>query len=205
VDTEAAPQSRLPPERVLAERFGVSRGLLRRGLAALESEGRIWRHVGQGTFVGQRPPAEPQALRFITRQTSPAEVMEVRLLVEPQMAGLAAIRWGQGDLDRIRSCLGRSESARNLSEFEFWDGQLHAAIAAAARNSLLSAVFDGINAIREERIWGQLKQASFTPTRRGGYMHEHRAIVDAIADRNAEASTRVMREHLERIRQHMFG
>jgi len=48
-------QSRLPPERELAVLLGVSRSGLREGLEILEAEGRIWRHVGKGTFVGPRP------------------------------------------------------------------------------------------------------------------------------------------------------
>ena len=86
------PQSRLPPERDLARQLAVSRMALRVGLERLEAEGRIWRHVGQGTFVGARPEMPPKRLSFITANTSPAEVLEARLAIEPQIARMAALR-----------------------------------------------------------------------------------------------------------------
>ncbi|MCK5444854.1 MAG: winged helix-turn-helix transcriptional regulator, partial [Rhodospirillaceae bacterium] len=51
-DKELAPQSKLPPERQLCEELGISRGELRKALSLLEAEGKIWRHVGRGTFAG---------------------------------------------------------------------------------------------------------------------------------------------------------
>ena len=79
------PQSRLPPERDLAQQLSVSRMALRAGLERLEAEGRIWRHVARGTFVGKRPEVAPKALSFITMNTSPAEVLEARLTIEPRL------------------------------------------------------------------------------------------------------------------------
>ena len=89
------PQSRLPSERELAKQLAVSRMSLRTGLERLEADGRIWRHVGQGTFVGPRPEMPPKQLGFITANTSPAEVLEARLtdLTEapPRVGELAAL------------------------------------------------------------------------------------------------------------------
>ena len=85
-------QGRLPAERVLAEEFGVSRSTLRNSLGVLEAEGRIWRHVGRGTFVGERPSVDAPALSALVNQTHPEEVMEVRLALEPRIASLAARR-----------------------------------------------------------------------------------------------------------------
>ena len=83
--------ARLPPERQLAEELGVSRGTLRHALADLEAEGLIWRHVGRGTFIGNRPVDTVQDLSEVTRRTNPAGVMEARLSLEPELARLAAL------------------------------------------------------------------------------------------------------------------
>src|SRR5258705_12891776 len=70
--------SRLPPERQLTEDLELSRSALREGLEVLEARGRIWRHVGRGTFVGNRPLETPASLSVITSRTSPTEGLEVR-------------------------------------------------------------------------------------------------------------------------------
>src|SRR5215470_17906506 len=97
-------QSRLPPERELSVLLGVSRSGLREGLEILEAEGRIWRHVGKGTYVGPRPLEGASGLDLITAITSPAEVLEVRLLVEPLIARLAAMRATAPATPRRGSC-----------------------------------------------------------------------------------------------------
>ena len=81
--------ARLPPESQLAEELGVSRGTLRHALADLEAEGLIWRHVGRGTFIGNRPVDTVQDLSAVTRRTNPAVVMEARLSLEPEPPQLA--------------------------------------------------------------------------------------------------------------------
>ncbi|HEX6980410.1 MAG TPA: GntR family transcriptional regulator, partial [Alphaproteobacteria bacterium] len=152
---------RLPPERVLSARLGVSRGTLRRALEVLEAEGKIWRHVGRGTFAGARPPVV-EADGAVTRFTNPAEVMEVRRIVEPSMAALAAIRASANDISVMENCLRKGEAATTTSAFEMWDGMLHRTIATAARNTLLLSLFNAVNAVRGDQVWGQLKDASLT-------------------------------------------
>src|SRR5919112_2020505 len=75
---------RLPPERELAERFGISRAELRKALAVMEAEGGVKRHVGRGTFLpgSELVQALPLAVDIASR-TSPPEAMQVRLIVEP--------------------------------------------------------------------------------------------------------------------------
>ena len=93
-------------------RSSVSRGTLRKALADLEVEGLIWRHVGRGTFVGNRPVETVQDLGEVTRRiANPAGVMEARLSLEPELARLAALHATPADLDELAKCVRQSREA----------------------------------------------------------------------------------------------
>jgi DNA-binding FadR family transcriptional regulator len=196
--------TRLPPERVLCRELGLSRSALRGALGVLEGEGRIWRHVGRGTFYGPRPPVPQEGVALLARRTHPEEVMEARLVLEPQIAALAAKRATLDDLREIDRCLAKSRVAKDIATFELWDSALHQAIARAANNTLLYGLFEAINSIRERRIWGQLKVASQTPERLETYHAQHTACAEAIRDRDPDAASAAMRTHLETVRANMF-
>lgn len=198
-------QGRLPPERVLAEEFGVSRSTLRSALGTLEAEGKIWRHVGRGTFVGERPSIDAPALSAVVNQTHPEEVMEVRLVLEPRIAALAARRATAADIAAMDRCVRKADTATDVATFELWDGAFHRAIATGAHNTLLLALFDAVNAIRQEAIWGRLKEASLTTKRQRIYNRQHRACVEAIRDRDATTAEHHMIAHLEAVQNNMFG
>lgn len=198
----AAGETRLPPERELAAQLKISRGTLRQVLDELEAEGLIWRHVGQGTFIGTRQPAVKRSR--ITRFTNPDEVMEARLLLEPRLAAMAAFRASAEDVARMEYCLRKSEAAGTTASFELWDGRLHRAIAEAARNHMLLALFDHLNAVRDDDLWGRLKTASFNRPRKLGYMAQHRDLVDAIRQRNAASAEKIMQAHLDGVRRDLL-
>lgn len=199
---DAAGESRLPPERDLAASLKISRGTLRRALDLLEAEGVLWRHVGQGTFIGNRP-ATPRP-GPVTRFTNPDEVMEARLMLEPRLAAMAAFRASAEDVARMDYCLRKSEAAATTATFELWDSRLHRAIAEAARNRMLLALFDHLNAVRDEDLWGRLKKATVNRSRKTGYMSQHRQLVDAIRKRDAAASERIMQAHLDGVRRDLM-
>jgi DNA-binding FadR family transcriptional regulator len=198
-------QARLPPERQLAEEFSVSRSTLRKALEIMEAEGLIWRHVGRGTFAGQKPPIEAPALAALVNQTHPEEVMEVRMVLEPRLCALAARRSTASDLEEMDRCLRKGEAATDIAAFELWDGAFHRSIAVGARNALFLALFDAVNVIRGEAIWGRLKEASLTPDRQRIYIDQHRRCIQAIRDRNAAKAEQFMTTHLELVRSNMFG
>lgn len=199
-----APGGRLPAERDLAHAFGVSRGTLRKALLALEREGRIWRRVGQGTFTGTAHLGVPDDLTALIRETSPTEVLEVRAVLEPRIAALAALRATPSDLREMEACVAHSEHASEVGAFEQWDSRLHRLIASSARNAMLLGLFDAVNAARQGELWGRLKAASLTPERRRVYSREHARLVAAIRDRDTERAERLMGEHLATVRRHLL-
>ena len=193
-----AGSGRLPAERELALRHGLSRTAVRRWLDELERDGTVTRHVGRGTFVQDAPAAQEDS-------TSPAEIMSVRLLLEPQLLALAVASATATDLEVLRRCLRESEASVSFEEFERWDARLHAGIAAATHNSLLIRLFETMNEARNHPLWGSAKRRSFTEARRREYEQDHRELVDAIADRHAAEAAAVMRRHLLRIRGALLG
>lgn len=197
--------ARLPPERQLAEDLGVSRGTLRRALADLEAEGLIWRHVGRGTFVGDRPVDTVQDLTDVTRRTNPAGVMEARLALEPELARLAAVHATPADLDELAECVSESRAAGDWRSYEYWDNRLHRAVAQAAANIVLLALFDGLNTIRRTVTWGRLRRFSACPDPTHHSFAEHDRLVGAIAERDAMAAAEAMRQHLRSVRDHLLA
>ncbi|MDR6204208.1 MAG: FadR/GntR family transcriptional regulator [Paraburkholderia graminis] len=208
---------KLPAERELSEEFGASRGAVRRVLADLKGRGFITQVVGSGTFVLPQKDVAAAAVRVEAQnaqvmhgaqevvQTSPAELMEARLLIEPLMPGLIVRYATAADFARMVECIERSEAAQSIEEFEKWDGELHKTFALATHNSFFLRVLELTNEVREQGEWGRLKRKSLTAERRAEYEAQHRAIVDALRDRDADLACELLTGHLKQIRHNLFG
>jgi DNA-binding FadR family transcriptional regulator len=191
---------RLPPERELATRIGIGRRALRRALEVMEAEGRIWRQQGKGTFLGSRPAHTPTDLADLTKRTHPLEVMDVRLEIEPALARLAAMRASNGDIERLLLLAEKTAATSDADGRELWDSALHRTIAEAAGNSLLLAIFDIVDRIRQDTTWRLLRERARSGERQQIYVEQHRRVIAAIAQREAHAAEQAMREHLELVR-----
>ena len=194
---------RLPPERELAATYGLARNTVRRALAQLDD--RLLRITGRGTYVKGLPGGSGNQFLGKLREASPADVLEVRLIIEPQAASIAAHRANAEDLAEIKQMLRRSVSAMGLAEFEHWDAGLHLAIFRATKNALLIDYCEAINAARNQPHWYRLKQRSLTEARRQQYNGDHSAIVAALLQRDAEAARRLLHGHLTRVRDNMLS
>jgi DNA-binding FadR family transcriptional regulator len=200
------PGAKLPTERELVRRFALPRNAVRRTLAQLEAEGAITRHVGRGTFLATR--ASPGAGEFAldsVAHTSPAELMDARLRLEPALAELIVIHATPTDFERMETCLERAERAATLDEFELWDAALHQALASATHNRFVVRVVDMVTAVRQQAEWGKLKDRIVTPERRIRYQREHRSIVQALKERDAERARLAILGHLQHARRNLFG
>lgn len=196
---------KLPPERELSQRFAISRGSVRRVLADLRTRGLIVQSVGSGTFVADGA----QDLARTTDpapgiHTSPAELMEARLLIEPLMPALIVRNANAGDFARMQQCLEEGEAAASMEAFEHWDGELHKSFAEATHNSFFLQILELTNRVREQGEWGRLKRRSLTPERREQYQRQHRAIVEALKDRDASQARDFLLGHLEQIQRNLF-
>jgi DNA-binding FadR family transcriptional regulator len=195
-----AHNDRLPPERELVRLFGVTRTELRKALAALEGDGLIWRHVGRGTFIGARPVRNLEDMAFLGQLASPAQVLEARLAIEPELARLATLHGTKADFDRIRSCSQRARDAIDWRSYEAWDNKLHLAVASATRNKLLYHLFETLNVVRRSIVWRQARATAGPPPDHFSF-DQHDAIAAAIEAQDPAAAAGAMRDHLRSVRE----
>ena len=196
--------SRLPPERTLCKELGTTRTELRKALAVLEAEGQIWRHVGRGTFIGARPVLNLSDVEYLSGRTTPAQMMESRLAIEPQLARLAALHGTQADFAEMRLCNRRCRAAREWRVYEAWDNKFHRAVAAATHNTLLVSLFDTLNTVRRSTVWGQLRSTTLPPADHASF-REHDALYEAVAGRDPDLAAEHMRIHLRSVRDRVLS
>jgi DNA-binding FadR family transcriptional regulator len=188
--------SKLPTERELATELGQTRHAVRRALDRLESEGKIWRHVGRGTFVGKAPEADPDDVHAMVSHTSPRQIVEARQIFEPQIAAMAAVHATPAQIEAIEDAYRRCSAARNMDTYEVWDEAFHRALVAATGNRMLMALHEVLNRARKDVVWGTLRKALLKPERREFYSSEHGRIVEAIRNRDPVAAGAAMRGHI---------
>ena len=198
---------RIPTERELSDKFGLSRSAVRRVLADMKDKRLITQTVGSGTYVSEQVN---EALAAAANSagvlpTSPAELMSARFVLEPAIVAMVIGSATSLDFARMDECCDRGEAARTLDQFEHWDGMLHEAIADAAHNSFISKVFRLMNQVRAQGEWGSLKRRSASPERRLEYQQEHRALVVALQDRDGARATELCLEHLAHVRRNLLG
>lgn len=194
---------RLPPERRLAGMLGCSRETLRAALDTLEAENLLWRHVGQGTFIGRRPEVPALGDTVAIQASSVAEVMRARLLIEPVIAAEAARLASPEDIEILRACVKQCRQGRDSFVCEQADSRFHTAVAQVARNTVLLAVLGYLSDFRRRSIWQREWDRSY---RRVGveeftrdHSDQHATIVDAIAAGDGHAARSAMQTHLETI------
>lgn len=208
---------RLPTERALSEEFGLGRAVVRRVLQEFKRRRLITQTVGRGTFVaddaglrlaagaGLDTPAELSTVALSGDDVSPAELMAARLAIEPALIEMAVAHATAADFARMDECNRRAEAATVLEDFEFWDAKFHEAVADAAHNGFVARVLRLINEVRSQAAWGALKRRSVTEERRLQYQRDHRALADALRQRDGERARMLCVDHLLRVRANMLG
>ena len=194
---------KLPAERQLASAYGASRTTIRTALDQLEIERLVSRRVGAGTFVNFRPQGDTED---IAELTSPLELIEVRLGIEPNMVRLAVLNATARDIERLAAAMARIEPSSGDSEsFTLWDEEFHQLIAEATRNPLMVWVYRQINAVRTHSQWNAMKDKVLTPGRIAEYNQQHTALYGAIRTRDIEAAVAIVTNHLHYARRQLMG
>ena len=190
------PGDRLPAERELAERLEVSRSSLREAMRALELQGLVVSRPGAGTFVSAESLDTLLSMMSASmnheRETL-NEIFEVRHLLEPQIAVLAAERATTEDIELMEKALDEQEAQISMGETGVQgDTAFHFALAQATRNSALVKVISTIaDILRESR-----DQSLQTPGRPQRSLTSHRHVLDMIRRKDAEGARAAMEYHL---------
>lgn len=203
VDGVYAYRDRLPAERLLAERFRAARGTVRSALQHLEQARLLTREPGRGAFVSYRGFA-PQ--EDIAELTSPLELIDVRVAVEPDMARLAVRHANAQDLKRMRDALERVEGCNGDAEiFSRADEAYHLCLAECTRNPLMLWLYRHINEVRHHTQWNIRKDKILIPEAIEGYNRQHRALYEAIVARDADTAAQILIDHLKQARTDLLG
>lgn len=202
---------RLPTERAWSEQYQISRSTVRNVLAEFKAQGLIAQTVGSGTYVTEKagrlssPVKAPQVVPEAAWQTSPAELMDARMALEPAIIEMVIGNATPADFEQMAECCDRAESATSVEEFEVWDGLFHEVIAQAAHNGFVARLFKLMNQARTQGEWGMLKKRSLTPERRLAYQSEHRALLQALKARDPLQAQALAIEHLVHVRRNLLN
>jgi DNA-binding FadR family transcriptional regulator len=204
-ETELPSSGRLPPERQLAGILGLSRAELRKGLALLEAEGLLWRRVGKGTFLSAPTQRDRPDTISLAHRTSPPEAMQVRMIIEPEVAGLAARCATGAQIARLKALCVEMRKVCAWPDYQQLDVEFHTALAEAAGNSLLAEIHAIVNEVRRSVVWGGLNKRTLGPPPEYHSFAEHESIVAAIEKRNRPAAMEAMRGHLAATEAELLG
>jgi GntR family transcriptional repressor for pyruvate dehydrogenase complex len=196
------PGDQLPAERDLAQRLGVSRTAVREAVKALREKGLVEAYSGRGTFVtdgtSQAARQSFDLMIKIGQQEGSPHLAELRLLLEPGIAALAAQRIKDEDLATMREAVAvMDRSQKDPAAYIEADLDFHLALAEAAGNPLILSLIDSIvGLLREQRM--KIFNVEGGPQR--GQVH-HKNILQAMERRDPEMARSAMRVHLEQVRQ----
>lgn len=196
------PGDQLPAERELAHRFGVSRTAVREAVKALREKGLVEAYSGRGTFITSgTSQAMRQSLDWMIRvgpQDGSIHLAEMRAILEPEIAALAATRVEEQHLSAMREAFQNMDRSReDPVAFIEADLDFHLALAEAAANPLILSLIDSIvGLLREQRM--RIFYVEGGPER--GQYH-HKRILDAVEKHDAEKARNAMRAHLQQVRE----
>lgn len=202
---EWSENGRVPPERDLAIAHGVARNTIRRALNLLRQEGTISRHIGRGTFIEAGEGESLAAVAQRMRGSSPADIMDIRLLLEPSAAAFAATNASAGELAHVEEAHRNAVASADMPTFEHWDAEFHHRIFASSRNALLKEMHSLLRALRNQSPWYEMKKRSFSEERRLRYCVEHGALLDNLLRRDPDGARSAMTDHLVTVRTNLLG
>jgi GntR family transcriptional repressor for pyruvate dehydrogenase complex len=197
---------KLPAERQLVREFGASRVAVREALRALEHRGLV--EVRQGSAGGyfiREMDAGPVVRDFQTLfrlgHVSLAQLVEARVLIEPESARLAALRANEAEVKGVMAALdARAETGAPGRRRRALDAEFHRLVAAAARNPVHGVVIHALTALQSTVMGGR---PDLTAEDDAAIVAAHRAVYEAIAKHDPEAARAAMHAHIIDIEQRL--
>ena len=187
---------RLPAERELAKTLDVGRSTVREAIRALESLGILQARPGEGTFLVANPAdkrPDPFAANLFNSWDNQHKLFEVRMVIEPDLAALAARRATPDHIQRMREILNDQEQlVRQGGNGIKADTTFHFLLAEASGNDILLRIMDGLM----DRLQETREASLNTGGRPLRSLKQHRAILRAVEARDPETAELRMREHI---------
>lgn len=195
---ELSSKERLPPERVLAESYSVARGTVREALNRLAEESLVEIRAGSGTYVTFDPG---ESAGNVILGARPLELIDARFALEPHICRLAVLHARDSDLEELDTLLQTMEASVNdPAAFSSADTAFHSLLAETTNNNLLIWIVSQINSVRSQKEWSNVRRVVLNPETITTYNQQHRAILNAISEREPEKAAISMKEHLESAR-----
>jgi GntR family transcriptional repressor for pyruvate dehydrogenase complex len=202
VEQEFQPGNKLPPERELAKMLNVSRPTVSEAMRLLQHRGLVDRRPGSGTYlIKMRLDALVEPIRrFISfADCSLGDLMQVRELLEPGAAALAAVNATPEDIEILKQRVEAIDSAfqsQDPEKLAVTDSQFHIEVANASGNELLAAITGGISQLVTDWL-EQYTRHVFNEDN----IKAHHLILEAIAERSPDRARQVCASHIQASRQ----
>lgn len=196
---------RLPSETDLSKILGVSRATVREAIVALEVSGVLTVKRNVGAVVQNLSEEIP--LQSITSEAGPFEQIQVRMLLEPEAAYLAAKHRTAQECELMEKAI-EMMVGENQAGFESEEGdmQFHLQIAKASRNSLLTSHIESLWEMRHNgKLWPQLQRSVDVSIMRTRAVFQHMRTLEAIRSQNPDAAKQTMLEHLKSVQEELEG
>lgn len=193
---ELAPGVRLPSERDLAASWGVSRSSVREALHELDAKRLLDRAPGRGTIVRPASDDVREMLRLGDRVTDAEHAAELRLVIEPQIAALAAERATESALVMLEAALQQADASLSPDRSVELDQEFHLLLAQATRNPLLTTMLGLASSWTLEHR----RHSHRTRRARQASIDGHWLILRAVAAGDATAAQHAMEGHLASVR-----
>lgn len=197
ISGELSAGDRLPPEKELSEKLGLSRSSLREAVKALEIIKVLDVRRGDGTYVTSlEPKLLTEAMTFIVdlhQDESILEIFEVRRILEPAAAAIAAGRITAEEITALRATMENIDDSTSVEQLVEHDLVFHQLITSAADNAYLSSVLDGLSSgTVRARIWRGLTQEKAVDRT----LSEHASIIEALERGDAELAKALLTVHI---------
>ncbi len=194
---------RLPSERDLATQFAVARGTIRAALEQLERANLVRKKFGSGTFINFDKKFDQED---ISEETSPLELIETRLAIEPHIVKLVVANANNRDLRKLEEALELVvNSKHDPNSFSSADEAFHLMLAHCSQNPLLIWMYQRINDIRSHTQWSYRKNNILTTDKIGMYNQQHSELLQSIIRRDMDGAANLMIRHLNQAKRDLLG
>lgn len=194
---------RIPTERVLADRFGVSRTCVREALSALKLSGVVSGKPGAGTYlVTAAPDGIDASDLLLTEEASPFEILESRKVIEPALASLAARKATGQDIEDLQTALDAMRMATGSQEaLVRADRQFHMSLAKATHNRILVRTLGQMLELMQRTYYSEVREAGHGDD----YFDSHSEVYRNVQARDWKGAERAMRAHLAAVEADLEG